>query len=1698
MDNVLYLYKVVDGKYEPFPNKIGNDDNAIYDFVYNAKRMGGAPTITCTYKHPMCLDDLWSENVIAEFRGDKFFIRKTPTSSYDNTESVYKHELTLVSERIVLENVYFFDVVSDNNGDYQPITNSTNIPFFGTIYDLAKRLDYSLRYSGLQEVDDFGNVTDGYYIVVDGYDESVKHLYTEGKLITAQDQFFLNVLQECYNTFEIPYYFDGKTIHIGFGGLGEEIREQDGSAFQYGIDHSLLSIKKQNTNNKVVNRITGVGSADNIPYYYPNETEKGQISLSFVGALKKEDVVSINKQKLSSTTDFDSAIEFEVISFQANGDEDITYLENEFGSYKSATSEQPTSSNIDASRIWGNRTLYAKNYKYKETKDAHVWSFNIRANVTGTENGRLSLESRIYYVATVEGHYKDFYAKHLQQETKCYIEDKETDEFREVDIDVVLSETYVALIKIDAGEFKKGETKRVELRFDFRLNNNEATYLKEDSLSTIYCAVKFDFGKTIGTVCQWKGSRLTSENISDFGITLKDDVLQRISDSPQDFVGTSFKVVRDSYIYPQGNLMPYIYRDSGGTNRFYNALNETYTDADGNYIYYPNPYVEGRPSEHIENFDDIKPTIKGMVGEEGQAFDSFIEFAFDENDNDETDENGKYIHPYFFAKLPKYNGEYGFNLFDHAIDESEMTISMTSGSCGSCEFVIGVDADSQKNLVQVNGNGILCRDTDGNVRCGREGMQKEEPQDAQNDTMNNEVWIALKKDASTFGVLMPNAEHKYYPKVGDTFVILHIDLPKAYIEAAEKRLEDALLAYMQENNEEKFSFSMQMSRIFLAQNPIIRDSINENSKVLVSYNGKEYSLFISSYQYKVTSKDALPDITLELKDELSINKNAIENAVGQVKTELLGKLNSVNFISQGSTTFLRKDIDDVAHGKITFEQGLKSNDKLELGKFVEGASGAGIWKDVYGNWHIESDFFNVRKKLSATSVEIKESHHIGGEIMLTAASCTIDYVRVVENEDGVNVYRCYFLKQDADGNTITNDWFVGDQAMCQFFNVTSVDSLENRYYWRVVKDTSNEKTITPELIEFEDAIINTINYHYIDLAFEGESEVYGSDAPRALDKVVQLGYRGDEKENINRKNAIIISGAGVGSPYIRQYTGINNFDLGSHLDTQIKPNENILSGNTMFVYNKQDETEDKTLNDLGQGIDDANKNASDAKNAADEANKNANQAIGDAENAKSLAEQAINTANTTINDVRDELGKLEYGKHNMLLNSGFTGDYVTASLNNKTNLNENTEMYSPSLKHWEYNNDNVKAQESEESQSGAEVSINATYSIVQTMPQKVRMGQNYIFSCRGKGGVVSISVGGVNFDLPLSNAWDRYIQKFTATSDGAIISIYATNPCQLCELQLEEGTIASAWGMSPLDNRSELARYEQLTYLQNILLSETTINGGMVSTGVVNSGLISMGHFNENGEMERVTAGLSGTHNNDNDPAFFAGGDLAQAIYTISAYQDNPNYQPTQEELDNMAKVVITHGGRAILNDIILRGYIYALGGKFNGDIIAKGGKIGGFNITENDMRLGDVDSGVGASEESGVTTQIKPGISWFQNNTGYNGTTIERCLVGIGFGANPLFSDFAWETNHAGTGVYVYKNQRGGSSSPCAEFINDTSDNENANIATFSKGLVVNAQGHVSVAKEMNITKEGDTNTIDLRFGSSFLISNTISFISV
>lgn len=260
MDKTLRLYTYIDGVNDtPFPSA---EDHAILtSFQYDSKRMGGAPTISATLMHEKCLDKLWTYKVYATFNGEKYFIKQIPSSSYSNTEVLYKHDIDLVSERVVLDNVYVYDAVSSEAVYDRPVSNSTKFTFFGDIHEFAQRLNYSLEYRHID-----------YTIVVDD------GISSEGKMVSFEDTVFSNAIQESYNTYEIPYYFVGKVIHFGF--TDNAITE----TFKYGAQNSLLSIQKNNANYKVVTRITGTGSSDNVPYYYPNDTEKGEVTILYNGA----------------------------------------------------------------------------------------------------------------------------------------------------------------------------------------------------------------------------------------------------------------------------------------------------------------------------------------------------------------------------------------------------------------------------------------------------------------------------------------------------------------------------------------------------------------------------------------------------------------------------------------------------------------------------------------------------------------------------------------------------------------------------------------------------------------------------------------------------------------------------------------------------------------------------------------------------------------------------------------------------------------------------------------------------------------------------------------------------------------------------------------------------------------------------------------------------------------------------------------------------------------------------------------------------------------------------------------------------------------------------------------------------------------------------------------------------------------------
>ena len=811
MEKVLRLYKYIDGINDiAFPNE--KEQAIITSFRYDAKRMGAAPTINFSLMHSLCLDSLWDNKVYALFNGERFYVKQTPTSSYSSSDTRYKHEVELVSERFILDNIYFYDVVSSSSQD-KPVSNSSKFSFFGNIKEYVSRLNNSLNKSNV-----------GYSVVIDDDILSDEELMSIESQVTFEDQVITNALQEIYNVYKIPYYFVGKTIHVGY------YQDNIDTVFKYGCKNSLISISKTNANSKIINKITGVGSSDNIPYYYPNVDEKGITQVLYngrEGIAEITDLVKYRKVKLADKFVFHETIQ----SLVPLIDED----DYSFGDFRDE--------GIDGD----GKQRVSIDFYYSFTLQQYE---SVEFSVTTTYEDSLDLR---YEIFNPSGQYVGYYK-----------EDKE--------------------MQLTGGNYQ------FVIRWSFL--SKEPMIGSDDVIKNF---VSQYLNITANIVVDSSNSWTMNDipvTLSDYGISVN---------SPSD--GDVLTIERLAYIQPQPNLVPPIYRDTEGNERFYEAINGEYKNEQGYYYQFDNEYTSTNPREHIENFDDIKPTIKNVKNNRGDYIDEFIDFAYDIDDNDETDESGKFIHPYFFGKLRRFDGEFGFNLFDHAIDEGEMVVSMTSGTCGSCEFTIGVDEKSQKNIVQVDANGNLVRDNNGNVR--RTGT----PQDRQNDTKNNEVWIALKKDIQTFGVVMPNAGNNYRPNAGDKFVLLHIDLPQQYIEAAENALKDKLVKYMYENNFEKFNFSIAFSRIYFAENPTILAKLSENSKIQVEYNKNIYDLYISSLSYSIANDSALPEVKVELEDALSILQNQITQVVESTKREIISSIDKNVFWGdiKGVPTWITSD-----------------------------------------------------------------------------------------------------------------------------------------------------------------------------------------------------------------------------------------------------------------------------------------------------------------------------------------------------------------------------------------------------------------------------------------------------------------------------------------------------------------------------------------------------------------------------------------------------------------------------------------------------------------------------------------------------------------------------------------------------------------------------------------------------------------------
>ena len=545
--------------------------------------------------------------------------------------------------------------------------------------------------------------------------------------------------------------------------------------------------------------------------------------------------------------------------------------------------------------------------------------------------------------------------------------------------------------------------------------------------------------------------------------------------------------------------------------------------------------------------------------------------------------------------------------------------------------------------------------------------------------------------------------------------------------------------------------------------------------------------------------------------------------------------------------------------------------------FLVGKNGSGITVLEDGTSQAVVDRLYVKIKAVFDELEVKKKTHVGGEQIISPAG--MKCVRVEELDES---YHCFFLSE-VDGVTINNEFTVGTLALAQEFNIKEGTShnVSNRYYWREVTGVGTD---------------------YIDLNKTNADK--DSDIPVAGDDIIGLGHLTD----ITRQAAIILSSVNETSPSITFVEGINTFSLvgkeviGLGFDKSTGHAYINVYGDA-YIGAKDESTYIRYTQKGGVDI---------------KGMFHIEQGSTGWRNMEGLPDE-IQAAADLAQKAQDAIDNAAVGSVNLLRNSGFTGDYETEDLSAATELSADTELFSKQLEYW-----TGVATVSADSDAGSGYSA-----AIGSLSQSVSLikGESYVISYKAKGTSVSVSCGSFSVSQPLTSSYQRYTHKITFNGSGIfLISGTAT----VCDLQLERGTIATDWKPSILDNDKATAGFQSINYIAS------AIKDGSVDIlgGLILANMIQLGNY-KNGKLQKVTAGVSGIYNDDDDVAFWAGGKLEQAILTVMRFRNDPNYQPTDAEWANMANFVATHGG-----DVFLRGYIYALGGYFRGKVEIANGKI--------------------------------------------------------------------------------------------------------------------------------------------------------------
>lgn len=635
-----------------------------------------------------------------------------------------------------------------------------------------------------------------------------------------------------------------------------------------------------------------------------------------------------------------------------------------------------------------------------------------------------------------------------------------------------------------------------------------------------------------------------------------------------------------------------------------------------------------------------------------------------------------------------------------------------------------------------------------------------------------------------------------------------------------------------------------------------------------------------------------------------LDKQQIKQTFEEIRDERIPKANTARRIGNAFLSLfefaapndekLSSVDDDTAKGLITFAKGLVSKALAKLaslfvsgntqlgengtqttfGSYAPDASGASISVSENGTSTAEFDFLNIRRAAYFREITIKELKHVGGEMALTAAAMVCSKVEWLNARGRVitagtpTFYKCYFETSDGK-RQIYQEFAVGDQARCQQFRIESGSASfsSTKYYWRLV---------------------TAVGDNYIILSNQ-DGKYDGAGEPAVGDNIVQLGFQG--ANNPIRTSAIILSATASDAPSTKYYQGITSFSL---QDCEVK-DEGFEGGQfhsriygTYYVGDREQSNyisyDPLTKTATFKGV-------------------------------------AIFEPGTTLPDGTpiEQLQNLGIKSGNMLLNSGFTGDYTSQQFDEKSEISDETVIFSDSAKFWE--TENAEFIETEESASGHAVNLTEG-GLAQQISEKLISGEKYTLSFKASGKSLKFTVGGYSENIQLTDELKRYSVIFSCSDpEDKRFRIFEATACVM-EITLNQGNLPVQWQTAFDDHDKTLANFEALQYLTAAITeAKTTVNGGLIMTQDIRVGQY------RNGKMVKETGGMSGYAATMNSPFIWGGGDMRNAFYTIGKYINDPGYMATDEELKKMCSFVLTHGGRAILNDIILHGYIYAKGG---------------------------------------------------------------------------------------------------------------------------------------------------------------------------